>query len=79
MRNEAHRFGITHHRNKRSKLSKTSILDDVPGIGGKLKERLFVKFKTIENIKNADLDVIQKIIGQKKALNLVNFFAEIGN
>ena len=79
MRNEAHRFGIIHHRNKRSKFSKTSILDDVPGIGDKLKERLFVKFKTIENIKNADLDEMQKIIGKKKALTLVDYFNEIGN
>ena len=67
MRNEAHRFGITHHRNKRSKLSKTSILDDVPGIGDKLKERLFVKFKTIENIKDAKLEDLISVVGQKRA------------
>ena len=67
MRNEAHRFGISHHRNKRSKLSNTSILDDIPGIGDKLKERLFLKFKTIENIKNAELVELTSIVGEKRA------------
>ena len=67
MRNEAHRFGISHHRNKRSKLSNTSILDDIPGIGDKLKERLFLKFKTIENIKNAELVELISIVGEKRA------------
>ena len=67
MRNEAHRFGISHHRNKRSKLSNTSVLDDIPGIGDKLKERLFLKFKTIENIKNAELVELISIVGEKRA------------
>ncbi len=67
MRNEAHRFGISHHRNKRSKQSNTSILDDIPGIGDKLKERLFLKFKTIENIKNAESVELISIVGEKRA------------
>lgn len=67
MRDEAHRFGITHHRNKRSKLSKASVLDNVPGIGDKLKERLFLKFRTIENIKNAKLDDLISVVGEKRA------------
>ena len=67
MRNEAHRFGISHHRNKRSKQSNTSILDDIPGIGDKLKERLFLKFKTIENIKNAKSVELISIVGEKRA------------
>ena len=67
MRDEAHRFGITHHRKKRRKLSKTSLLDQVPGIGPKLKEKLYLSFKTIEKIKNADLIELEKVIGEKRA------------
>jgi len=73
MRNEAHRFGITHHRKKRNKLSNTSILDSIPGIGPKYKERLFLHFKTIENMKFADLGELKKIIGEKNALVLMSY------
>ena len=73
MRDEAHRFGITHHRKKRRKLSKTSLLDQVPGIGPKLKEKLYLSFKTIEKIKNADLIELEKVIGEKRAFLLKEF------
>ncbi|MDG1840827.1 MAG: excinuclease ABC subunit UvrC [Crocinitomicaceae bacterium] len=73
MRDEAHRFGITHHRKKRNKLTKTSLLDQAPGIGPKLKEKLYLSFKTIERIKNADLIELEKVIGEKKAFVLKDF------
>ena len=73
MRDEAHRFGITHHRKKRNKLTKTSLLDQAPGIGPKLKEKLYLSFKTLERIKKADLIELQKVIGEKKAFVLKDF------
>jgi excinuclease ABC subunit C len=67
MRNEAHRFGITHHRNKRSKASLTSALLDIPGIGSKTQQELMKAFKTISAIQNASLEELAKVIGEAKA------------
>jgi excinuclease ABC subunit C len=67
MRDEAHRFGITHHRNKRSKSSIKSELDSISGIGPKTMEKLFKDFKTISNIKNASKDELTKSVGLKYA------------
>ena len=74
MRNEAHRFGITHHRDKRSKTAINSELDEVPGIGEKTKNILLNHFKSISNIKKARLEEITKKIGQSKAIILFNYF-----
>jgi excinuclease ABC subunit C len=74
MRNEAHRFGITHHRDKRSKTAINSELDEVPGIGEKTKHILLNHFKSISNIKKARLEEITKKIGQSKAIILFNYF-----
>ena len=65
LRDEAHRFGITHHRNKRSKSSIKSELDFIPGIGPKTKEKLYKDFRTISKIKNASNDELIKSIGEK--------------
>jgi excinuclease ABC subunit C len=67
MRNEAHRFGITHHRNKRSKASLTSALLDIPGIGPKTQQDLMKAFKTVSAIQNATLEELTAIIGLAKA------------
>lgn len=74
MRNEAHRFGITHHRNKRSKSAIESEITCIPGIGTKTQEQLFQKFKTVNGIKNASIEALKKEIGQAKALILFNYF-----
>ncbi len=67
LRNEAHRFGITHHRNRRSKkLSKTS-LSDIDGIGPKTAELLLQEFKSIKRIKEASEEEIAHYIGISKA------------
>jgi excinuclease ABC subunit C len=65
MRDEAHRFGITHHRNKRSKSSIKSELDSISGIGPKTKEKLFKDFKTISSIKKASRESLIKSVGDK--------------
>jgi excinuclease ABC subunit C len=74
MRNEAHRFGITHHRDKRSKAAINSELDEVPGIGEKTKHILLNNFKSISNIKKAGIEELTKKIGQSKAIILFNYF-----
>ena len=76
MRNEAHRFGITHHRNKRSKNSIQSELLNIIGIGEKTMQELFKEFKTIKAMKETSLELLEKKIGRSKATILFNFFAE---
>lgn len=76
MRNEAHRFGITHHRNKRSKNSIQSELLEIKGIGEKTMQELFKEFKTIKVMRETSLEQLEKKIGRSKATILFNFFAE---
>ena len=73
IRDEAHRFAITHHRNIRSNDSITSILDDIPGIGTKNKTVLLTKFKTLSQIRNASIQILTDVIGKKLALNVHNY------
>ena len=67
IQDEVHRFAITFHRDKRSKHQVASALDDIPGIGPKSKEALLRKFKSVRRIKEAEIEEIAEIIGQKKA------------
>lgn len=66
LRDEAHRFGLTFHRNQRSKNAITSKLDDVPGIGEKTKTKLLNHFKSVKRIKEAEPAEIESIIGKAK-------------
>jgi excinuclease ABC subunit C len=70
LRDEAHRFGITFHRNKRSKNISTSELNKIKGIGEKTAKKLLLDFKSVKNIKSADKELIEKSIGTSKG-NLV--------
>ena len=72
MRDEAHRFGITHHRKKRSKAQVASELDSIKGIGIKTKELLIKTFKSAKRIKEADYQEIANLIGRSKADILIN-------
>ena len=74
MRNEAHRFGITHHRNKRSKAAITSELVSITGIGSKTQELLMKTFKTVSAIKAADIEDLAKVVGNAKAKVIRNYF-----
>jgi len=67
LRNEAHRFGITHHRNKRSKSTFKTALQDVPGIGKATSEKLLSEFKSVKRIREASQEDLAKIIGESKA------------
>lgn len=73
MRNEAHRFGITHHRSKRSKGSLVSTIEEIPGVGPKTFEKLMQSFKTVQKIKEADLKSLESIIGIAKAKIVFNY------
>ena len=70
IRDEAHRFAITYHRNLRSKELTSSTLDNVPGIGPKTKRKLIKKFGTIEKIKHADYAEISSVVGKKVATSI---------
>lgn len=74
LRDEAHRFGITHHRSKRSKSMTVSELDKIRGIGTKTKETLLQKFKSIDALKNATEEDLVNEIGKSKAKIIQNYF-----
>jgi excinuclease ABC subunit C len=67
MRNEAHRFGITHHRNKRSKGAINSQLTNIKGIGEDTAAKLLKHFKSVKRIKEASLEELEKVVGKVKA------------
>ena len=66
LRDEAHRFGITHHRNRRSKSQTISILDDIKGIGPATREALLKHFKSVKRISEATLDELSDVVGKAK-------------
>ena len=72
MRDEAHRFGITHHRNRRSKGSIQSELDDIKGIGPETQKILLKELKSVKKIKEASLEMLTNIIGKAKAQLILN-------
>ena len=74
IRNEAHRFGITHHRNRRSKTAFVSELSTVPGIGPKTYEQLMKAFKTVSKIKAATVESLSAEIGPAKGKLVYDYF-----
>ena len=74
LRDEAHRFGITHHRGQRSKDMIVSELDQIKGVGDKTKDALLKKFKSVEGIKKAAVDELEAEIGKSKAQILMDYF-----
>ncbi|MDD3907629.1 MAG: helix-hairpin-helix domain-containing protein, partial [Bacteroidales bacterium] len=73
LRDEAHRFGITHHRNRRSKNQILSELDEIPGVGEKAKTLLLKQFKSVKQIREASREGIEKIVGKSKAEKIIVF------
>ena len=74
MRNEAHRFGINFHRDKRSSEMTSSGLDKIKGIGPKTKEVLLKSFDSPEKIRETTLSELEKLVGKSKASILTKFF-----
>jgi len=74
LRNEAHRFGITHHRNKRSKAAIKTELENIEGIGEKTILDLLRKFKSTKRVKEASLDELIVVIGKSRAEKVFRYF-----
>lgn len=74
MRNEAHRFGINFHRDKRSTEMTRSVLDEIKGIGPRTKEVLLKNLGSVEKIREAAFTELEKLAGQKKAALIAEFF-----
>lgn len=74
LRDEVHRFGITHHRNKRSHNFLQSEILQIPGIGNATFEKLIIQFKSVKKIKEATTEQIAEVIGKQKAAIVVNYF-----
>ena len=74
LRNEAHRFGITHHRNKRSKNAIQTELININGIGEKTILRLLKKYKSVKRIQETSFEDLERIIGKDKALKIIKYF-----
>ena len=74
IRDEAHRFGITHHRNRRSASSLVSELDNIPGVGAVSREKLVTRYKTLSRIKSAPYREIVNVIGKRSADSLFSWF-----
>jgi excinuclease ABC subunit C len=74
LRNEAHRFGISFHRNKRSKAAINSELENIEGIGEKTAEELLKKFKSVKRIREASIDNLAQSIGMAKAKKVYESF-----
>lgn len=76
IRDEAHRFAITYHRNLRTKRNKVSLLDNIAGVGAKRRKALFDRFENISNIKNATVEELSSVpgISENIAKSIYNFF-----
>ena len=74
LRDEAHRFGISFHRDKRSKIATSSELNSIKGIGEKTIKKLLLTFKSVTNLKQADIESIAKEVGNAKANIIYNHF-----
>ena len=79
LRDEAHRFGITFHRNKRSKAFISSELNSIDGVGEKTTEKLLTDFKSVKNIRTQTLDSLATSIGKVKAAVVFNYFQTLNN
>jgi excinuclease ABC subunit C len=71
LRNEAHRFGITHHRNRRSKSALSNELEAIPGIGEKTVQDLIKAFKSVKRVKEQSEENLAAIVGKAKAKILI--------
>jgi excinuclease ABC subunit C len=76
LRNEAHRFGIEHHRNRRSKNALQTELETIPGVGEKTIVELLKQFKSAKRIAHAKLDELEAVVGVSRAEKVYYFYHE---
>jgi excinuclease ABC subunit C len=74
MRDEAHRFGITHHRSRRDKGTLKTSLTEIPGIGPEKARQLLKEFKSITRIKDSSIETLTPVIGKAKAELVYQYF-----
>lgn len=74
LRNEAHRFGLSFHRQKRSKVALHSDLENIPGIGPKTIEKLLQHFKSLKRIKTANFEELVNEVGETRAKAIKNYY-----
>jgi excinuclease ABC subunit C len=74
LRNEAHRFGIEHHRNRRSKTALNTELETIPGIGEKTVVDLLKHFKSVKRISTAKFDALKSVVGTSKAHKIFDYY-----
>lgn len=74
LRNEAHRFGIEHHRNKRSKTALNTELETINGVGEKTVIELLKHFKSTKRVANAKLDELEAVVGVSRAEKVYNYY-----
>lgn len=74
VRDEAHRFGVKHHRTRRKNSTIKSELEEIPGVGGKTIELLLSKLKSVKRIKESSLETLEEILGKSKAKIVYEFF-----
>lgn len=76
IRDEAHRFGITHHRNRRSKSQIESRLREIPGVGPKTEEELLRRFGSASRVANATLEDLVAAVGKSMAVKILRFYGK---
>jgi excinuclease ABC subunit C len=74
IRDEVHRFGITFHRAQRSKGTFKNELEDIPGIGKATAESLLRQFRSVKKVSEASLKDLAKLVGQAKAVAIMDYF-----
>ncbi len=74
VRDEAHRFGVKHHRTRRKNYTIKSELEEIPGVGEKTIELLLSKLKSVKRIKEANLETLEEILGKSKAKVIWEYF-----
>jgi excinuclease ABC subunit C len=74
VRDEAHRFGVKHHRTRRTNSTIKSELEEIPGVGEKTIELLLSKLKSVKRIKESNLEILEEILGKSKAKIIWEFF-----
>jgi excinuclease ABC subunit C len=76
IRDEAHRFAIAFHRRRRAKKSFASLLDGIPGIGPKRKQRLLIRYRSVNAIRSAPQDELASLLGERAAAALRDALAD---
>lgn len=76
LRNEAHRFGLSFHRQRRSKNALHSDLENIAGVGPKTIEKLLQHFKSLKRIKSANFEELVEVVGEARAKAITNYYTE---